>query len=238
MTFSSSNLWCERMSAIELFAEAQHLPDSTIFFVEILGVNGHDEDEDLELCWKSVKTEVEGVICQLSDSNTSDIEEEDELHVTLAPLIFELVTDKGIFFASSKGVLACSQAFRSGNWVHGDFDVQVIYKLLKKLMSGADPDEPCQQQHATLIPTVLLGGFSHGHDSWRCHSCPDSTQEGDDELVECENLYFRGLLRGLLQARIQYPALLQVQTGLGKIFKASGEAMGRSKQRSQAVHHQ
>ena len=125
------------MSAIEMFAEAQHLPDSTIFFVEILGMNGHDDDEDLEICWKSVKTEVEGIICHLSKSQAL---QEDETSLSLGPLISEVGTDKGIFFASSDGVLACSQAFRSGNWVHGDFDVQVIYKLLKNLLSMADVD--------------------------------------------------------------------------------------------------
>ena len=59
-------------------------------------------------------------------------------------VMFQVGTDKGIFFASSGGVLACSQAFRSGNWVHGDFDVQVIYKLLKRLLDDA-PDEPRHQ---------------------------------------------------------------------------------------------
>ncbi|CAJ1365977.1 unnamed protein product [Effrenium voratum] len=38
VTFSQSQLWHERMSAIEVFAEAQQLPDSAIFFVELLGV--------------------------------------------------------------------------------------------------------------------------------------------------------------------------------------------------------
>ncbi|CAE7291540.1 TERF2IP [Symbiodinium natans] len=134
ITFSESSFWSERMSAIELFAEAQHLPDSTIFFVEILGINSHDDDEDAEVCWKSVKTEVEGIICQLS--TRAELQDDEGL----GSLIFEVGTDKGIFFASSGGVLACSQAFRSGNWVHGDFDVQVIYKLLKRLLDDA-PDE-------------------------------------------------------------------------------------------------
>lgn len=139
VTFSSSNFWHERMSAIELFAEAQHLPDSTIFFVEILGVNQHDDDEDAEVCWKSVKTEVEGIICQLSKS--SELQEDETINISIGQMIFEVGTDKGIYFASSDGVLACSQAFRSGNWVHGDFDVQVIYRLLKSLLSGADEEE-------------------------------------------------------------------------------------------------
>ena len=54
---------------------------------------------------------------------------------------FQVGTDKGIYFASSDGVLACSQAFRSGNWVHGDFDVQVIYRLLKSLLSDTNEEE-------------------------------------------------------------------------------------------------
>ena len=174
MTFSSSNFWHERMSAIELFAEAQHLPDSTIFFVEILGVNQHDDDEDAEVCWKSVKTEVEGIICQLSKS--SELQEDETINISIGQMIFEVGpgdgllsavamtecvscmanfqvgTDKGIYFASSDGVLACSQAFRSGNWVHGDFDVQVIYRLLKSLLSGADEEEVswwhfCRDKH-------------------------------------------------------------------------------------------
>ncbi|CAE7742303.1 Samtor [Symbiodinium sp. CCMP2456] len=139
VTFSSSNFWHERMSAIELFAEAQHLPDSTIFFVEILGVNPHDDAEDPEVCWKSVKTEVEGIICQLS--KTSELQEDETINLSIGPLIFEVGTDKGIYFASSDGVLACSQAFRSGNWVHGDFDVQVIYRLLKSLLSNTNEEE-------------------------------------------------------------------------------------------------
>jgi len=139
VTFSSSNFWHERMSAIELFAEAQHLPDSTIFFVEILGVNPHDDDEDADVCWKSVKTEVEGIICQLS--KTSELQEDETMNLSIGPLILEVGTDKGIYFASSDGVLACSQAFRSGNWVHGDFDVQVIYRLLKSLLSSANEDD-------------------------------------------------------------------------------------------------
>ena len=76
------------MSAIELFAEAQHLPDSTIFFVEILGVNPHDDAEDPEVCWKSVKTEVEGIICQLS--KTSELQEDETINLSIGPLIFEV----------------------------------------------------------------------------------------------------------------------------------------------------
>ncbi|CAJ1453527.1 unnamed protein product, partial [Effrenium voratum] len=48
VTFSQSQLWHERMSAIEVFAEAQQLPDSAIFFVEVCGRNigsGDDEEE-------------------------------------------------------------------------------------------------------------------------------------------------------------------------------------------------
>ena len=88
VTFSSSNFWHERMSAIELFAEAQHLPDSTIFFVEILGVNPHDDDEDADVCWKSVKTEVEGIICQLS--KTSELQEDETMNLSIGPLILEV----------------------------------------------------------------------------------------------------------------------------------------------------
>ena len=55
--YFTGQLWRQRMSAIEVFAEAQQLPDSAIFFVEVLSLATNEDYDDV---WKAVKSEVEG----------------------------------------------------------------------------------------------------------------------------------------------------------------------------------
>lgn len=151
LNLSETQNWSERMMAIELFAEAQQLPDSAVFFVDILSMNMNDR-EDAEEVFRSVKNECEGLIYLLSNEEDRD---EDEVLDTLGPMIMEIGTNKGIFFASRHGVLACSQAFRSGTWVHGDFDVQVIYRLLALVLKNDDAENDAAEVDNENFRAVL-----------------------------------------------------------------------------------
>mmetsp|Transcript_63345 Transcript_63345/g.151132 ORF Transcript_63345/g.151132 Transcript_63345/m.151132 type:complete len:757 (+) Transcript_63345:61-2331(+) len=138
LTLSESALWSDRMAAIELFAEAHQLPDSAVFFIEVLCVK-HSEFErarKLQKLFAELIDECEGIICPLTEA--ADME---DVSMALGPLVTAMDTDKGVYFASKTGILACSESFRDGSWVHGDFDVQVIYTLLSTILGGEDPDD-------------------------------------------------------------------------------------------------
>ena len=96
----------------------------------------HHGDEEPDEVFRAVKSECEGLIYLLS----SEDQDEEEVLDSLGPMFMEIGASKGIFFASRHGLLACSQAFRSGTWVHGDFDVQVIYRLLTMVLKNEDLD--------------------------------------------------------------------------------------------------
>lgn len=118
MEHASAQRWAECMMAIERFAEAERLPDSAVFWVDIFSVNVHRQEGDLvRRVDGSVVNEVHGLIRVLPNDRELLQRGWEWYTVDLA-----VQAGKSIYFACKSGIMACNRPFKDGSWVSGCFD--------------------------------------------------------------------------------------------------------------------
>lgn len=135
---ASADLWCEFLEVVELFAEAMHLPDSTVFWFHPLSLN-HNEtgtrlarpvskggDRDImQLPQLKALEECQSLLRVFS--NPEDVKRGWELF----KLEMAMRTGKHVYFGCSKGVMACNHPFRNGKVSFGRFNVEICDALIK-----------------------------------------------------------------------------------------------------------
>merc|ERR1739844_537308 len=116
--------WDDLMSAVELLAEANRMPDSAIFFLNILTLNQHPEQNPID-----VKCLASGDITQECTAMVVALSSEPEQvkrgwiwkGVALA-----IEDSKGMFLGDKNGIIACNQPFADGAWVCGHVDAKLV----------------------------------------------------------------------------------------------------------------
>lgn len=128
----------ECLTAIEWFAEAMQLPDSSVFYfypfccVDQVYV---DVDEHLRLTRERIEHS-EGMLSLLPRERAKIVRAN---RMNLLNLCF--TNARSIYFGCSSGVLACSSPFVGGSWEFGSFDPLIARELLAadwRLAASAD----------------------------------------------------------------------------------------------------
>mmetsp|Transcript_67728 Transcript_67728/g.144927 ORF Transcript_67728/g.144927 Transcript_67728/m.144927 type:complete len:760 (+) Transcript_67728:47-2326(+) len=123
--FAWGECWSDIMSSLEWYIEASHLPDSAVFFIDLLSADYHNTDAAIRrIEAKAALDEAHGFVRILSDN------EENMMRAwPLHNMEFASRAGKDVFIACNTGAMACSNPFPNGSWVSGCFGAEIARRF-------------------------------------------------------------------------------------------------------------
>lgn len=141
------------MAALDWYAEAEDLSDSSVFLFDLLSHNLHNDVEtagDWGPGWRKALQECTRTVVALSP----DIDLSQAIWLQ-ADIHEAFKAGQDVCFACPSGVRACSQPFKGGSWVQGNFDLKVAHILTTAEFYETAKKSPNAKALMEIVPGIM-----------------------------------------------------------------------------------